>query len=215
MPEYTRGRRRDTYTLVPVSTSPAVFYAFYRKDYSGINGISDNDFLSLGHVVGAEPGAGSLVFLRAQAPKPARVKKIINANANATQQQSINTFCAFNALDTAQRDNWRIVKRPSGVALNNGRSITAVAELSNGALYAFPLNAQDYNENRQILGFKQLSEINSASERARLVSGSSRPRPGKAKKAKVGGGKISTFFSTANEDQLRQDGWSIEELEYI
>ena len=215
MPQYTRGRRRDTYTLIPLSSNTSVFYAFYRKDYSGIPGVSSNDFLSLGHVVGAEPPAGSLIFLRAQAPKPARVKKIINANADATQQISISTFCAFNSLDTAQRDNWRIVKRPSGVTLKNGRSITAIAELSNGALYAFPLNAQDYNENRQILGFKQLNEINSASERARLVSGSSRPRPGKAKKPKVGGGENSTFFSTANEDQLRQDGWSIEELEYI
>ena len=215
MPSYPRGRRRDTYTLVLLNQNPRVFYAFYRKDYSGISGISNSDFQNLGHTVGITPPDGSLVFLRAQSPKPARVKKVINPNAGATQQVSVSTFCATNFLDQAQANSWTIVKRPRGVSLKSKRSITAIAELSNGVLYAFPLNGDDYQNNADVLGFKRISEINSAAERARLVSGSSRPRPGKASIVRSTGGEFQTFFSTANEDQLRQNGWSIDENEYL
>lgn len=215
MPEYTRGRRRDTYTLVRLTNNPSTFYAFYRKDYSGIQGIANNSFAPLGHTTNVSVPPGSYIFLRAQAPKPARVKRFLNRDAGPNEQIAISTFCSPLSINSAQNAGWRLTKPPRSVVLRNARSVTAIAELSTGALYCFPLNSTDYDAWRVELGLTNFSGINSATERALLVSGSSIPRPGKVERPNGRGGKQTTFVATGSEDAAERAGWTVVTREFV
>lgn len=83
--------------------------------------------------------------------------------------------------------------------------------MSNNLLYAFNINRTDYEANRQLLGLAPLSTAaNTDAEKARLVSGTTRPRPGRASlEDAVTGSTFSTFYTTANADALVAAGWTL------
>ena len=215
MPTYTSGIRRDETIYVQVFAGQPVYYGFVTKDFEALNGFSATDTVALGHRVPDGVPAGSLRFLRAQAPKPPRAKKIINPNATADVQKSISTFVGVEHQVSAETAGWKITKRGRTVSLSQGRSVSAIAEVSSGAYYVFPLNGSDYTNFRSVLGLIDPATINTATERSKLVRGSSRPRPGRASIRRSNGGTFTSFFSTSQTGDLLAAGWSILEQEYV
>jgi hypothetical protein len=212
MPGYLRGKKRDKLTYVLVTDN--AWYGFKTKDLSAIAGVTAQNLTNLGHVAGdvAFQANGKIRIIGASAPKPPRVTKKI-ANAAAAAQQSISTFCAYNKLTTAMGDGWNVAKQRRGVFLRPETSIknslTAIAQLSDGSLYCFPMNKADYQNYGTILGLKNPATEQSATERSKLVSGSSIPRPGKASIEVSGGGTFSSFYSTDAKDTAAQGGFAI------
>jgi hypothetical protein len=203
MPSFTRGKKRDQLVAVRVNTTQQIYYQFNTKDLSAINGVSEADLQLLGHIKIGEVGdgntssipAGALIFVRANAPKPPRVTK--RTGGTGASQESVGTFCAVDRLKDALRGGWNLVKQGRVVGLsNNSKTVTAVAKLSNGALYAFPMNKADFDANKEALGLEDATTINTDAERAKLVRASSLPRPGKAKKVLSTGATFTSFYST-------------------
>ncbi|HEY9657737.1 MAG TPA: hypothetical protein V6C65_04670 [Allocoleopsis sp.] len=211
MPAYTRGVQRDKLTYVRVNS--ALFYGFKTKDLAAVAGVSSTDLTTyLGHVSAQAVTASDLLCLGANAPKPPRVTKRI-ANAGATAQGSVSTFCAYDKIGAATNNGWTLSKPGSFVGLSSsGRTITAVVEITpNGVLYAFPMNAGDFQAYGAELGLKSAASITTESELRRLVRGASLPKPGRAAKA-LPGGSISSFYDPANLADLQQptSGWRIQ-----
>ena len=215
MPSYTSGVLRDETLYVKVFAGQEVYYGFVTKDFETLTGFSATDTVALGHTLPNALPAGSLRFLRAQAPKPPRARKVINPNAGADVQKSISTFVGVDNQLSAEAQGWKISKRGRGVSLGQGRSVSAIAEVSTGAYYVFPLNRTDYNNYRTVLGLIDPGTINTATERSKLVRGSSRPRPGRASIRRQGGGTFTSFFSTSQTGDLLAAQWSILEQEYV
>ena len=215
MPGYTSGVRRDETLYVQVFAGQPVYYGFVTKDFQALNGFSALDTVALGHLQPNALPSGSLRFLRAQAPKPPRARKVINPNAGADVQQSISTFVGVENQLSAEAQQWKITKRGRGVSLGQGRSVSAIAEVSTGAYYVFPLNRTDYNNYRTVLGLVDPGTLNTDVERSKLVRGSSRPRPGRASIARQGGGTFTSFFSTSQTGDLLAAQWSILDQEYV
>jgi hypothetical protein len=210
MPSYTRGRARDVLTYVAVNTK--LFYGFKTKDLSAIAGVSAGDLTSqLGHVSPAAVAAGGLLCLGANAPKPPRVTKKI-ANAVASAQGSVSTFCAYNRLAQATAGGWVLSKQGREVGLRtDGRSITALVEIApNGVLYAFSMNRADFDAFGQELGLQSAASMTTTAEIDRIVFASSMPKPGRATKA-VANGTVSTFYDPAKKADLQQptSGWRV------
>lgn len=197
MPSYTRGQLRDQ--NVAVKLTATTFYQFKTKDLASIAGISASDLAVLGQIPIADDGSGlpsgATVFLRANSPKPARVGKKLNSNSGNVQS-NISTFCSFDALTNALRAGWNLQKQALTVSLSiTGKQITAIAELSNDVLYCFSLNKADFDQYKEQLGLVGAETITTDAERARLVRGSSLPKPGKAKLKLENGKTFSTFCS--------------------
>lgn len=215
MPGYLRGKKRDQMTYVLVSEF--AYFGFKTKDLSSVAGVTAADLTALGHVRGTaqapfQPAAGRIVIVGANAPKPPRATKRI-ASAAAGAQQSVSTFCAVNNTGLAMAAGWNISKQRRGVFLrpvtSAKNSVTAIAELSDGSLYCFPMNKADYNTYAAQLGLKDSATEQSATEKAKLVSGSTIPKPGKASLEVSGGGSFSSFYSTSAKDTAAQAGFSI------
>lgn len=217
MPEYTRGTLRDVLTFVPIN---AIFhYGFKTVDLAARTGISAADIATqLGHMtpVLAAAVANRIMVTGANSPKPARVVRR-DATAPISQPASTSTFIAFNRLAAAAAGGWSISKPARGVRLtanvDGRRSVTAIAELSNGALYAFPLNRVDFDRVALVLGLQAANQINTAIERNSLVTGS-RTKPGRAS-IDDNGGTFATFFSTDAEAGAIAAGYNIERPELI
>jgi hypothetical protein len=207
MPSYTRGIARDTLTFVKV-TSGNVFYGWKTKDLANIPGVSAADLAALGHVAAGSLAAGALGFLGANAPKPPRAKKKVSATPSASAQQAASTYCAVNALATAQGAGWDIVNGGRGVSIKNSVSITLGARLSNGLIYVFPKNSADATAVATELGLILPANM-SDTERARAFRGASRPRPAKVSKPAGARGTMSSFCSDDKLDDALAAGWTI------
>lgn len=203
MSNLTRGKKRNKMIAVKVVKDQNTYYQFQTKDLAAVAGVNANDLAQLGHIDVGDAGAqasipsGSLIFYKANAPKPPRVTKKITTNNQSTGQQSVGTFCAVDVLQSALGSGWSLSKPGRGVSLSNtGRTVTALAELSNGTLYAFPMAAADFASFGVELGLKDSTSINTPAERAKVVRASTLPKPGKASKVLPDGSTFSSFYST-------------------
>ena len=217
MPGYSRGVERDQLVAVNV-LDPArnVYYAFKTKDFAALPNVGTADIAALGHLDLISLPNGSLFFLRAQSPKPPRARKVIVRNPTVNQQGSISTYYGYGREQQVLGQGWDLSTAAKAVNLRvSNRSITAIATISNGAYYAFPLNRDDFNTYGQILGLLSPTQITSDTDRSRLVSGSSRPKPGKASKDLGNGSTFSSFFSHDAVDQIAAENFSIISSEAI
>jgi hypothetical protein len=199
MPPYTRGKVRDKLTYVLATNS--CYFIFKAKDISALSGISANDLTALGHKT-AEAVATDTTKIRvvgASAPQPPRATKKLS-NAAVGTQQSVSTFCSYVNLAQAQAAGWKISKPRRSVLLRAASALsasqTAIAVLSDGSGYCFPMNKADFDSYGATLGLKSAATENTAAELAKLVSGSSIPRPGRASIKLAGGASFSSFYST-------------------
>ncbi|MGK7899769.1 MAG: hypothetical protein AB4372_40665, partial [Xenococcus sp. (in: cyanobacteria)] len=160
--------------------------------------------------------AAALYFFRASAPKPARMRKQLIKNPTAAQQGSINTFVAIGNLSAAFGEGWTLAHGQQRVSLTkNSRTTTAIATLSNGLLYAFPMNTDDFNTFGTELGLQDSTTINTNNELERLISGTKNPIPGKATKLLAGGAKMTSFFASDQLGNLAANNWSVISAEVV
>lgn len=216
MPSFTRNEPKEIITCVKISLNQEIYYCWKAKDLADEVGINAADLVNLGHLQVTNLPPGALSFFRAKAPKPARVKKQIVKNPSAAQKGSVSTFVGANFLQSALANGWVLVKGRRGVTLTkNARTTTAIVPLSNGLLYAYPFNTDDFNTYGAELGLQDSTTINTTAEQERLVSGTKNPIPGKATKVVPGGGKITTFFAADQVANVVANGWSIISNEII
>ncbi|MGG6241858.1 hypothetical protein ACQ4N7_24810 [Nodosilinea sp. AN01ver1] len=217
MPEYTRGSLRDVLTFVPLNT--IFYYGWKTVDLAARTGISLADIKTqLGHMtaVEADAGANRIMVTGANSPKPARVVKR-DPTAPISQPSSTSTYVAYNKLAAASAGGWSLAKPARGVRLtanvDGKRSITAIAELSNGALYAFPLSRVDFDRAGATLGLQSAAQITTTLERSALVTGS-RTKPGRCS-IEDNGGVFSTYFATDAEEAAIAAGYNIDRTEFV
>lgn len=211
MSAITRGEKREKLTFVKVgSVTSNVYYGWDAKDLASETNVGAADLAALGHVAIETLTSADLYFLRAQSPKPGRAKKVINAAPGVANKATVSTFYGAGSVKNLLQAGWKVEKRPRGVSLsNNTRYITAIAELSNGTLYCFPMNRADFDTYAEPLGLKAPASITTDAERLRLVQSSGFPRPGKAGIQLPSGASFSSFFSTDKESDLRAAGFKI------
>lgn len=211
MSAITRGEKRENLTFVKVGNATStVYYGWDAKDLTTETNVSTADLAALGHVTIDSLADSDLYFLRAQSPKPGRAKKTINKAPGVNDKATISTFYGAGSVKDLLRAGWKVEKRPRSVSLaNNTRYVTAIAKLSNGILYCFPMNRADFEAYGEALGLQAPTSITTDAERLRLVQSSGFPRPGKAGKELVGGADFSSFFSTDKESDLRTAGFKI------
>ncbi|MBW4486097.1 MAG: hypothetical protein KME14_26540 [Tildeniella torsiva UHER 1998/13D] len=217
MPEYTRGSLRDVLTFVPVN--PILHYGWKTVDLAARTGISSADIKAqLGHMTAAEAAAvaNAILVTGANSPKPARVVKR-DPTAPISQPSSTSTYVAYNKLAASAAGGWGLSKPARGVRLtanvDGKRSVTAIAELSNGGLYAFPLNRVDFDRVATVLGLQAAGQITTTTERNSLFTGT-RTKPGRVS-IEDGGGVFSTYYSTDAEAAAIAAGYNIEQPEYV
>ncbi|UYD38980.1 hypothetical protein [Tolypothrix sp. PCC 7601] len=216
MPSYTRNVARDQ--LVFVACNTKILYGFKTKDLASLSGVSSSDLTALGHLTSsaAMGQSGKIYVVGASAPKPPRVNKKLS-NAAVGTQKSISTYCAKTALGAALTAGWNISKNGHGVTLQaasaSSGSLTAIATLSDGSKYCFPMNKADFDAHGAALGLEASTAITSTSEKDSLVRGSSKPKPGRVSKKTSGGGTFSSFFSTGTD--VAQAGYNITEEEIV
>lgn len=215
MPAYTRGQLRNRIRFVAINDK--LLYGWKTKDLAAITGISENDLATqLGHLDATAAAAvvGGVMVTGANSPKPGRVTKKFPA-APTSQAASVGTFLAYDKMAAANAAGWSLTKRARGVSLTANvagkRSVSAVAELSNGLLYVFPLNKDDFDLVAADLGLQSATQI-SAAEAKLLVSGA-RSKPGVAA-IEDATGALSTFFSTDSRETALAAGFSILSDEY-
>ena len=211
MPGYLRGQARDQLTAVNVlPTERSVYFAFKTKDFGSIVGVATSDLAALGHLTIDAIPTGALIFLRANSPKPPRARKVLNRNPSVNQQGSVSTYYGYGREKEVLAAGWDLSTPAKSVNLRNkSRYVSAVAKISNGAYYVFPLNKADFTTYGQILGLLSPTQITSDTERSKLVAGASRPRPGKAGKDLGNGSDFTSFFSFDAVDQLYAENFSI------
>jgi len=217
MSEYTRGQARDQLTFVAVNAK--FHYGWKTVDLAARTGISAADIKTqLGHLTPSEAlaVAGRIMVTGANSPKPARVTKR-DLTAPISQPASTSTFLAYNKLAAATTAGGTLAKNARGVKLtanvDGKRSVTAIAELSNGLLYCFPLNRVDFDRVSAVLGLQSAAQITTAAERQSLTTGS-RSKPGRVS-IEDSGGIFSTFYSTDAEDAAIAAGYNVDVTEFI
>lgn len=211
MPAYTRGVERNVLTFVKVN--PMFMYGWRAPDIADKLGISAADLVNeLGHmtVTQASQVAGALLVTGANSPKPMRVVKR-DKTAPVTQAASTSTFISFDKTVAATNAGWIISNYGRGVGLvpefSGNRSLTAVIELPNGAMYCFPMNLGDFTLVKADLGLQNAATITTATELNKLVAGS-RTKPGRCEKA-LGSGNFSGFYAPASKETAIQKGFTI------
>ncbi len=209
----TRGKKRDVFTYVRVTSS--IYYGWNAKDLTALPGISASDLTALGHISGGQTGGSEnlsvvIKISGAKAPLPARFTKKLSAEGAA--QSSVSTFCGWDKYTTATTAGWRQSegrKTCNLQAPGSKPSHSAVAELSDGTLYVFPMNKADFNSYGAALGLKTSATITTEAELARLVRGTTRPKPGRASLYIENIGTFSSFYSTIKMSDLGQAGYNI------
>lgn len=211
MPAYTRGSVRDNLTFVKIN--PILMYGWKAPDLAAKLGIDAVELdTDLGHMDAptAQAIPGAILITGANSPKPARVVKR-DRTAPINQTASTSTYISFDRSAAATAAGWTLSGFARGVSLTanlpSNRSVTAIAELSNGLLYAFSLNQADFTLVKTPLGLKDASQVTSVNERRRLATGA-RTYPGKCSRAE-GTGTLSTYFSTDAETTAVAAGFSI------
>jgi hypothetical protein len=172
------GRVRDT--IWGVKVGPKIIYAWKGSSdpTQGVAGISDEDLiadLGLINISEAKP-SGFIVVMGANAPKPPRLSK------KGTNGDSVTTFCDPAKFSNALRKGYSIASRGrSRGVTGSAQKDTAVVEIY-GLLYCWPaypsLFTAGGGELATLCGIeKATTKITSAAETARVVFGTSRPRP--------------------------------------
>lgn len=208
----TRGKKRDT--LVYVLVNASTYYGWKRKDLASLSGVTEADLTTIGHLKaeGATLAAGSRIIIGAKNPQPARITRRITT-ATVGQQQSISTFCAYDKTAAALGAKWTVAQSRKAVTLQapsaSRGSQTAIATLSDGSKYCFSMNKADFDSYATELGLDAASTITTETERNKLVSGSTRPKPGRAAKRLEDGSSFSSFFSSAKQGDMLGAGYSI------
>jgi hypothetical protein len=209
MPSYLSNKPRDQFTYVLVAGNN-VYYGFKTKSITQVTGVTADDLVALGHLDPTAVPQGGLRMLRAQAPKPPRAKKTVKRNPSVSEQGSVSTFYGLGRETQVTAAGWDLLNGARAASLTaNARTISAIARLSNGMYYVFPLNTEVFNAYASQLGLVSPATINTATEEAKLVRGASRPRPGRAIKELNGGGTLNTFFSTDAFETVRQNGFKV------
>lgn len=209
MPGYTRGVLRDN--LVYVAVNSDLYYGFQTKDFAALTGLTTAEMTTqLGHTEGAAVPSTSWRIIGARAPKPARVKMVLNANpSSASIQESASTFCAYNKLTTAMDNGWKLIKQAKPVTLtSNSRTITVAAETSSGLLVCEPKNAADVAAYKDILGLQTPDQLESH-ERKICVMYSSMPKATRVTKKLETGKSITMPCSYDSLDDAFTDGWTL------
>ena len=164
---------------------------------------------ALGHKKATDLPANAFVIIATRTPKPARYKKRLNKSKDPLVQNSVTTFCSADAFSNALARGWTLVEPAKRTNLRtSGKTKSAIAKLSNDALYAFPLNTRDFNEYANDLGLVDAtsSEVSSDFERWLVAAGASYPKPPKAK-LETDTRDVTTFYSPSAEATLAQSGW--------
>lgn len=217
MPAYTRGQYRENLVFVPIN--PVLMYGWKTVDLAARTGLSTTDLTTqLGHIdaVAAQAVVGAILVTGANSPKPARVvKRDRTAPINAVA--STSTFMAFDKGAAATAAGWTISTPQKGVRLSanvpSARTVTAIAELSNGVNYAFPLNQADFTRVAATLGLQDAAAMSTTLERQRLVTGS-KTKPGRCSIAE-GTGTFSSYFSTDAETAVLAAGYNLDHPEFV
>lgn len=217
MSKFNRGKTKDNLTFV--SINDILFYGFNMKDAASISGVSAGDLTACGHLTPTQVADNDvkILVLSPNAPKPATYRKRL-ANNLGGQQQSFSTFVGHAARITALGAGFKPAKAGKGVSLratprNRGSKITAIAEMRNGLLYCWPMDAVDFAAVGSELGLQNASGITTEAERKVLVmSPGGGCRPGVAEKELDGGGTISSFYSHGT---VLPTGWSIKSEESL
>ncbi|MBW4644761.1 MAG: hypothetical protein KME23_17660 [Goleter apudmare HA4340-LM2] len=209
MPSYTRGQKRTNTVFVAVNE--LMYFGFKPKDIASLPGVSSSDVISLGHNAASNIQAGKILIIGANAPKPARVTKKLGNGAGL--QQTASSYCAYNSISTAQSAGWTLTKTRRSVSLRSPtsprNSLTAIATLTGGILYCFPMNKADFDAYGAELGLSSSVVVTTDAERNKLVSGATMPYPGKASKLLPNGSNFSSFFSTDKQGDVVQAGYDI------
>jgi hypothetical protein len=208
---------RDRLTFVQINSK--LLYGWKAPDLAAGAGITEAELKSgLGHLTAAEASAiaGGILVTGANSPKPAKATKTFRGAA-AAQRGSCSTFLAFNKAAAAAALGFSVSKPSRGVSLqlpNAGkRTFTGVVELSNGLLYAQPINTIDGTaERRGALGIQIASELTEG-ERTRLITGS-KSKPARVRMF-VDDGYLSMPCSTAFIEPAATEGWSLAQNEMI
>jgi hypothetical protein len=217
MSPITRGRLRDQLTFVQVNAK--LLYGWKSADLAAGAGVTQADLSNgLGHLTAVQASAiaNAIMVTGANSPRPARAVKTFKGAA-AAQRGSISSFVAYNKTAAAAGLGFSISKPSRGVSLQAPsaarRTFTGIVELSNGLLYAQPVNTVDGTaERRAVLGMQIASEITDA-ERPRLITGS------KSKPARMrifaDDGYLTMPCSSSFIDDASAAGWSVASGEMI
>ena len=214
MPSYLRGQERNLEKFVLIYQNGDLYYGFNTKDFTGLTGygITDAEITALGHLnLDGVPDNG-IVIIRANSPKPARVKKRINRNPGVNQIGYASTFVAAGSLATAAQEGWKFAQQGRGISLSqSSRTTTAMADLSsNEGLYAAPMNTADFEGSFEPLGLKSKATITDQ-ERQRIFTGASRPRPPVVSRVTDTGGEFqSNCSASALEQALANDQFNFQ-----
>ncbi|NES64138.1 MAG: hypothetical protein F6K24_02165 [Okeania sp. SIO2D1] len=210
-----RGKAKDK--VYYVAATPFVMYGWKTYDLSSNSGISDTELTQdIGLVDGAtitlDPT--KIYVIRANAPKPARVTKRLNTTPG-TEEGSVNsslsvtTFCAYNKIAVALSKGWSLAQQGRGVSIIGqdapGRERTAFIPIGNG-FYSFPADRTTFTQHGEILGYEQPGTT--ASQLDKAFSGTSSPKPGKAR-LKTTTGSFSSFYTESKKDALMAAGWRL------
>lgn len=209
MPPYTRGKKRETISFVSPLKGSNLFYGFKTKDLSAVAGVTQADITLLGHLTtqAATGSSGKLLIYRANSPKPARVKMILDTSGDPKKQGSVSTFCDADKLAAALSQKWSLVKPAQTVGGGGGKS-RLVAIKVNGGYYGFPLNKEDYTAYAQKIGAENITDT----VRLNLFTGASNPRPAKMGLTLTNGSSFSTFVADDKIEGLlasTQENWQI------
>ncbi len=204
MPSYTRGVLRENFVAVRCFSATAdTYFGFKTKDFASLPNVSESDIQALGFLLPEALPNGSLLFVRANAPKPPRARKVILKNPTVSQQGSISSYFSIEQSSAVLAAGWTISKAAMPVALRaTARFTTAIAKVSNGAYYCWNMNTADFAAYAEPLGLLSSVNITSATERAKLVRGASLPRPARAVRKFDDAKSFSTFVSFDKIDDL-------------
>ncbi|MFP4298674.1 MAG: hypothetical protein ACLFT0_12540 [Spirulinaceae cyanobacterium] len=209
MPSYTRGVALDQLRFVKPLKGSLIAYGWKTKSFGSVTGITDKDITPLGHKL-ADALKGLVPVFRANRPKPARVKKIAARSNDPNIQLTVSTFCDADALPTALKSGWTLVKGSQSVGGGGGRARLAVVTTA-GVKYAWSMNTKDFETYGKLIGAETTI---SAADRVNLVRGLSAPRPTRMKlllSAKdTPDATFSTFVADSKVADLMAAGWGEE-----
>jgi hypothetical protein len=214
MSSVQRGKLRDVETYVQVSATQEVYYGFFTKDLSAIAGISAADVTALGHLTPAGVAAisGAITFFGANAPKPAKFKKVLNRRPGAGVQGSVTTFgdgtTTASVLAAAGAGFKKIKDIRPCTFRNDARAVTVGIKLSGTTgIYIQTINAADVTAYATELGLMLPGSL-TASERERCFRGSNTNRPAKVQKV-VNNATVTMPVSSDKLSDAIDAGWSL------
>lgn len=214
MPHPTRGIPRDK--AYHVKANANIAYGFKTKD-ENVTGVTESDLTSqLGWTPfnASDGGSVTLVVFGANAPKPPRVTKRLAGN------RSFSGFCSYDKFrDALNIHGWTFSKQGKLIASGGGPIKRLVAvNLTNPSgsagttLYGFLLRRDDIELYPGFISDLGIDLTLGDGALKRMVMGTNRPRPGKAKTRVTNEGPLpagvatsatfTSFYDPSKEDSL-------------